>query len=317
MYDKLNNSAGKDIGISSRLKQLNGKLASLQISNENIKNLEAERHDFKIFEGIESGLFSKKDPMLQSLYDQCERPPNLQILDSYREDNQPCLKFYSYPKFFFDEWKKGMLRENEEKLKQRKLKKKQKQEMKVKEMQVKTYNENGEVVVKKIVSDNQPAVTENQPTLQTQLENLVIEEMPISPPSEEMSIIIPEAVVIPECPPMNSFAPPPPPLSPMSPVMAAPPPPPAPIEMPTSSTSHLIQNVQLKKTSFVEKGGDQRSTLLSSIRGGTKLKSVGPPAKKSQTQESNDVAAILMRRAALESSDSESDGENDSDSDWE
>ncbi len=41
---------------------------------------------------------------LVELYDGAIPPPDLSPLDPYREDGKPCLKEYTNPSFFVEEW---------------------------------------------------------------------------------------------------------------------------------------------------------------------------------------------------------------------
>lgn len=44
------------------------------------------------------------------LYQACDKPPPLNILDPYRDDGKDGLKFYTDPTFFFELWKKEMMK---------------------------------------------------------------------------------------------------------------------------------------------------------------------------------------------------------------
>ena len=51
-------------------------------------------------------------PALAELYERCDSPPKLHLLDPYREDSKPALKYYTDPEYFFDLWKEEMLKTN-------------------------------------------------------------------------------------------------------------------------------------------------------------------------------------------------------------
>ncbi|KAM9847052.1 actin-binding protein WASF3-like [Aulostomus maculatus] len=60
------------------------------------------------------------------LYDECDRPPPLSDLTSYREDSTDAMKFYSDPSYFFDLWKEKMLQDTEDKRRERRRQREQK-----------------------------------------------------------------------------------------------------------------------------------------------------------------------------------------------
>ncbi|KAH3724870.1 actin-binding protein WASF3-like [Dreissena polymorpha] len=41
---------------------------------------------------------------IQDLYNKCEKPPALDKLNKYREDDKDCMKFYTDPSYFFELW---------------------------------------------------------------------------------------------------------------------------------------------------------------------------------------------------------------------
>lgn len=45
------------------------------------------------------------------LYQTCDKPPPLQTLDPYRDDGKSGLKFYTDPTYFFELWKKDMMKD--------------------------------------------------------------------------------------------------------------------------------------------------------------------------------------------------------------
>ncbi|KAE9556308.1 hypothetical protein FO519_000491 [Halicephalobus sp. NKZ332] len=51
-------------------------------------------------------------PALAELYERCDSPPKLHLLDPFREDAKPALKYYTDPDYFFDLWKEEMLKTN-------------------------------------------------------------------------------------------------------------------------------------------------------------------------------------------------------------
>ena len=67
-----------------------------------------ERYEWKQTPKIMNSFFTKEsDPYpLRAVYEKCAPPPNVDILDEFRIDDMKCMRFYSYPEFFFDEWRR-------------------------------------------------------------------------------------------------------------------------------------------------------------------------------------------------------------------
>lgn len=53
----------------------------------------------------------KMPTSIAELYQMCDKPPPLNKLDPYRDDGKDGLKFYTDPTYFFELWKKEMMRE--------------------------------------------------------------------------------------------------------------------------------------------------------------------------------------------------------------
>uniref|UniRef100_A0AC34QNH0 Wiskott-Aldrich syndrome protein family member n=1 Tax=Panagrolaimus sp. JU765 TaxID=591449 RepID=A0AC34QNH0_9BILA len=49
-------------------------------------------------------------PALAELYEKCDSPPKLNLLNQYRDDSKDALKYYTDPQYFFDLWKEEMLK---------------------------------------------------------------------------------------------------------------------------------------------------------------------------------------------------------------
>ncbi|XP_048349689.1 wiskott-Aldrich syndrome protein family member 3 isoform X1 [Sphaerodactylus townsendi] len=60
------------------------------------------------------------------IYNLSDKPPPLNILTAYRDDNKDGLKFYTDPSYFFDLWKEKMLQDTEDKRKEKRRQKEQK-----------------------------------------------------------------------------------------------------------------------------------------------------------------------------------------------
>ena len=109
-----------------------------------------------------------------------------------------------------------------------------------------------------------------------------------------------------------------PPMPPPPPYMSTAPPPPPPPASVGGISSSILSNVKLsaaKPPPPVEV--DPRNDLLGAIRKGMNLKKTQQISKEEkQLTMGNDVASILARRIALEVSDSEEDGDSDTDDNW-
>uniref|UniRef100_A0A0K0G0E5 Wiskott-Aldrich syndrome protein family member n=1 Tax=Strongyloides venezuelensis TaxID=75913 RepID=A0A0K0G0E5_STRVS len=82
------------------------------------------RKPFKSSNLIDQQTFDRQTlpTALQDLYNKCEPPPNLNDLNEFRDDPKPALKYYTDPGYFFDLWKKQILKECEEMPKRKTLK---------------------------------------------------------------------------------------------------------------------------------------------------------------------------------------------------
>ena len=220
-----------------------------------------------------------------------------------------------------------MTKEHEERLKQRKARRKTKRQCKqINEIEIKTYNADGELVSKKLQNDDQtsknqqvgvnqsytadhsPSVTfmgtipedSNQANLM-QLPLPEFKSLANFGTTDMLSISTPVAPTAPLPPAMNMA------------VQSSP----KPVE---SQMALNIKSVTLKKTERISKPTDHRTVLLSSIKSrAAVLKSVQSPTDtpiSPKYEDDESVATLLMRRAALETSDSEGSEESD-DSDWE
>ncbi|KAJ3337246.1 Wiskott-Aldrich syndrome protein member 2 [Gonapodya sp. JEL0774] len=97
---------------------------------------------------------------ITSFYETLPPLPPLEILDEFRTDGQPSMKFFSYPQFFEEQWKVTIEKEEEEKRKRKEERKKEKccflkhekrnkREREIKSLDVITYDSEGNVVISK------------------------------------------------------------------------------------------------------------------------------------------------------------------------
>ncbi|XP_056155834.1 wiskott-Aldrich syndrome protein family member 3b [Lampris incognitus] len=63
---------------------------------------------------------------VKEMYNLSDKPPPLNILSPYRDDQKEGLKFYTDPSYFFDLWKEKMLQDTEDKRKEKRKQKEQK-----------------------------------------------------------------------------------------------------------------------------------------------------------------------------------------------
>lgn len=56
---------------------------------------------------------------MRERYQGCDKPPRLQEMNPYRDDNKNALKFYTDPTYFFELWCEEMKKETEKKKKKR------------------------------------------------------------------------------------------------------------------------------------------------------------------------------------------------------
>ncbi|XP_060090746.1 actin-binding protein WASF3 isoform X2 [Heteronotia binoei] len=63
------------------------------------------------------------------IYNLSDKPPPLNILTAYRDDNKDGLKFYTDPSYFFDLWKEKMLQDTEDKRKEKRRQKRERHKL--------------------------------------------------------------------------------------------------------------------------------------------------------------------------------------------
>ncbi|ORX48911.1 hypothetical protein BCR36DRAFT_397972 [Piromyces finnis] len=147
-----------------------------------------------------------------------------------------------------------------------------------------------------------------QPPLQLQS----IGQIPPPYPSIGLSTVPSVPMPMPMPVPVSANVPPPPPPPAVVSTNIPPPPPPAPSGGLPAINNNALQNVQLKSATPVPAQTNTRDDLLSNIKmGGFKLRKVEINEKRKPNDDlegRNDVAALLIRRVALEDSDSESEG---------
>lgn len=54
---------------------------------------------------------STMPPVMMALYDQCDPPPALDMLDKFRPEQKKAMTMYTDPSYFFELWKKEIFKE--------------------------------------------------------------------------------------------------------------------------------------------------------------------------------------------------------------
>uniref|UniRef100_A0A0N5A4W7 Wiskott-Aldrich syndrome protein family member n=1 Tax=Parastrongyloides trichosuri TaxID=131310 RepID=A0A0N5A4W7_PARTI len=111
--------------LTQRVDKLKGKIDNYEGNDEQDALQDTQyRKPFKSSNLIDQQTFDRQTlPIaLQDLYNKCEPPPNLDALNEFRDDPKPALKYYTDPGYFFDLWKKQILKECEEMPKRKTMK---------------------------------------------------------------------------------------------------------------------------------------------------------------------------------------------------
>ncbi|KAJ3184971.1 hypothetical protein HDU87_002537 [Geranomyces variabilis] len=322
-----------------------------------------ERFDWKSRPTLSSNLFTREseDPSLLAAYEACNDAPDLGVMDAYRTDGQTCMKLYSYPEFFAEQWKLLMQKEFEEekrrKKERRELKKKAKlarpttvNKAAVQELQIKRYNSQGEVLTSDAPDPGadssgrmRPVSVAVRPWDANPLgrpswsSNSNLDDggsaygrasrgpVPLEQGRSSQSRLAGVGIAGIRGSPLNPSsapaapAPPPPPPPPPPPSMGGGPPSSAALLAGISGLSKKDPRERLLKEAGPRDTVSRGESFLSDIKGGQfTLKKVQAPVltdaeRRNKRAEGSDVAAILMRRAAMEMSDSENEdsGEDD------
>ena len=108
-------------GLKKLMPLVEKKMAKLFVGH----SLGSERQDWKASASYDQQIFNPdtESLMIRRVYDQeCLEHPNLAALDQYREDGQQSMKFYSYPRFFEEQWRALMEKEQAQRKKKKKAK---------------------------------------------------------------------------------------------------------------------------------------------------------------------------------------------------
>uniref|UniRef100_A0A2I3G4F3 WASP family protein member n=1 Tax=Nomascus leucogenys TaxID=61853 RepID=A0A2I3G4F3_NOMLE len=135
---------------ASRVSSLAERVYGLQVK---VTQLDPKEEDVSLsFTIQDQKLFDRNSlpvPVLET-YNTCDTPPPLNNLTPYRDDGKEALKFYTDPSYFFDLWKKKMLQDTKdimkEKRKHRKEKKDNPNRGNVNPRKIKTHKEEWEKI---------------------------------------------------------------------------------------------------------------------------------------------------------------------------
>ncbi|KAJ3302451.1 Wiskott-Aldrich syndrome protein member 1 [Kappamyces sp. JEL0829] len=291
------NLANESIRVSERVSSLSGRLDELitripefekQVVESGANPTGRERSGWKSNFLVTSNLFTKssRPSEISALYESCYPSPRLEVLDQFRNDGLCSMKLFSYPEFFVDEWK-HLLKQSGDK-----HKKKKDVELAVKE-------DRGQV------ESNTPSAPILLATTKKQArERKRVDETPSGTGSAaNLSVAAPPL----KLPPPKAAPPPPPPPPPMS--MNIPTTPAA--GKPDLVLSPALQKPQGPAPSAQPKRPESSADMsgfLSDIKGRQfqlKKTEIMTREERKKQNEPDEVVAILMRRAALEASDSE------------
>eukprot|EP00842_Homolaphlyctis_polyrhiza_P006143 jgi/Hompol1/652/HPOL_001485-RA len=139
--------ANQTLHLSERITDINHMLefakSDMSIVEADIQNaairesLQRERYAWKTETVTASNMFTKstQPACIAAAYQKCRPAPQLDVLDQYRNDGLPCMRFYSYPDFFVEEWKTLMVKDHDGK----RAKKKAKGDVEVRRMTINTH----------------------------------------------------------------------------------------------------------------------------------------------------------------------------------
>ncbi|EDV27161.1 uncharacterized protein TRIADDRAFT_22181 [Trichoplax adhaerens] len=102
--------------LKARVDKLTVVVESLDPNEEQVALASANmRKPFKSTYTSEQQVLSRSNlpTALLKIYDDSKRPPNLRLMNAYRDDNKDAMKFYTDPQYFFDLWAKSVVEETQ------------------------------------------------------------------------------------------------------------------------------------------------------------------------------------------------------------
>lgn len=115
VFEDASKILNRTVGLQQRIDSLAVKVETLDQLNEvSVTLRDKTKHTETFFSDMmytQQVLSKQQFPTsIAELYQNCDKPPPLNKLDSYRDDGKDSLKFYTDPKYFFELWKKDMLK---------------------------------------------------------------------------------------------------------------------------------------------------------------------------------------------------------------
>lgn len=353
VFDDASKILTRTIKLQQRMDSLSAKIEAIEQPSDAAIILRDPANQHETFSSdmtCDQQVLSKQQmpSSIAELYETCDQPPPLSKLDQYRDDGKDGLKFYTDPTYFFELWRKDMMKDT--------VKAQQQQESAAtadvlyKYLQKATLNDQRSTHQQNIPTQitgsaiHQPPVSHYN--YQTNSQQQLYQSPNIQQPVQQYQ----PPVVCTQTPqsshPDIATPPPPPALSPLPPPTSPPPPPPSPppvmmppmppappappaqpqppvqqlakVQLPTAAQLQQKQQ-QLRKTVPIQR--DPRSDLLAAIKQGITLRRVEDSKRRVEAEKQqsmgNDVASILARRVAMQVSDSDENGDDDdTDNDW-
>lgn len=102
--------------LQARVDKLAQKVTELDSTVEEVSLHEINQHrPFKANCSYDQEVLSRQTmpPSIMEKYSQCDRPPPLDKLNTFRDDGKDAMKFYTDPNYFFELWKAEMLKMSE------------------------------------------------------------------------------------------------------------------------------------------------------------------------------------------------------------
>lgn len=115
VFDEASKLLTRTVGLQQRMDKLATKIESLDQPSDapiTLRDPTNQRETFSSDIYYDQQILSKQKmpSSITELYQACDKPPPLNKLDPYRDDGKDGLKFYTDPTFFFELWKKEMMK---------------------------------------------------------------------------------------------------------------------------------------------------------------------------------------------------------------
>lgn len=119
VFDEASKILNRTVVLQQRIDGLAVKVETLDQLNEvsiTLRNPTNHPETFASDMLFNQQVFSKQQlpTSIAELYKNCDEPPPLSKLDPYRDDGKDSLKFYTDPTYFFELWKKDMLKSQQQ-----------------------------------------------------------------------------------------------------------------------------------------------------------------------------------------------------------